>query len=224
VQTSTRLKFAYVGVAALDTALSGAASPHAHRARMLTKPLLMPLLAGSLATAPGSSSLRTPVLAAQAAGWVGDVSLLSEKRKPFLIGTAAFALGHAAYVSGFARHRARTRLSEETSTKALAGIWAATAPMVALSAARRDRRLGLPVAAYSTTLTSMVISANRLSPATSPTTRRLAAAGSLLFLASDSMLGLRKFVLPDPPEKLEAAVMATYTAGQFLLSEAAAHA
>jgi len=224
VLTSTRLKLAYAGVAALDTALSGAASPRAHRARVLTKPLLMPLLAGSLATAPGSSPLRTPVLAAQAGGWVGDVFLLSEKRKPFLIGTAGFALGHFAYVSAFSQRRASTRLPEERSTRALAGIWAATAPLMALSAARRDRALGLPVAAYSMTLTSMAISANRLSPSTSSTARRLATAGSLLFLSSDAMLGLRKFVLPDPPARLESAVMATYTAGQFLLSEAAAQA
>jgi uncharacterized membrane protein YhhN len=223
VLTSTRLKLAYAGVAALDTVLSGAASPRAHRARVLTKPLLMPLLAGSLATAPGSSSLRTPVLAAQAGGWVGDVFLLSERRKPFLVGTAGFAAGHAAYVSGFARHRASTAVTQERSTRALAGLWATTAPLVALAARRRER-VGLPVAAYSVTLTSMVISANRLSPTTNPTARRLASAGALLFLASDSMLGLRKFVLSDPPDRLESAVMATYTAGQFLLSEAAANA
>ena len=215
--TSTRLKLAYAGVAALDTALSGAASPRAHRARVLTKPLLMPLLAGSLATASGSSPLRTPVLAAQLGGWVGDVFLLSEKRKPFLIGTTGFALGHFAYVSAFSQRRASTRLPDERSTRALAGIWAATAPMMALSAARRDKKLGLPVAAYSMTLTSMAISANRLSPSTSSKARRLATAGSLLFLSSDSMLGLRKFVLPNPPDRLESAVMATYTAGQFLL-------
>ena len=191
---------------------------------MLTKPLLMPLLAGSLATTAGNSPLRTPVLAAQAGGWVGDVFLLSEKRKPFLIGTAGFALGHFAYVSAFSQRRASTGLPEARSTRTLAGIWAATAPVMALSAARRDRALGLPVAAYSMTLTSMAISANRLSPSTSSTARRLATAGSLLFLSSDSMLGLRKFVLADPPDRLESAVMATYTAGQFLLSEAAARA
>jgi uncharacterized membrane protein YhhN len=224
VLTSTRLKLAYAGVAVLDTVLSGAASPHAHRARFLTKPLLMPLLAGSLATAPGKSSLRTPVLAAQAFGWVGDVALLSEKRKPFLIGTAGFALGHAAYVAGFSRRRASTMPSDERSTRALAAIWAASAPLVALSAARRDRKLGLPVAAYSTTLTAMAISANRLSPSASPAARRFATAGSLLFLVSDSTLGMRKFVLSNPPSSMEPAVMATYTAGQFLLSEAAARA
>ena len=221
--TSTRLKLAYAGVAALDTALSGVASPRAHRARVLTKPLLMPLLAGSLATAPGNSPFRTPVLVAQAGGWVGDVFLLSEKRKPFLIGTAGFALGHFAYVCVQPAAGLDQAARGEVDPGARRDL-GATAPMIALSAARRDRALGLPVAAYSMTLTSMAISANRMSPSTSSTARRLATAGSLLFLSSDSMLGLRKFVLPNPPDRLESAVMATYTAGQFLLSEAAAQA
>lgn len=218
---SNRFKVAYAGLAALDTMLAGSRSQWAHRVRFAVKPMLMPTLAASLATAPGRSTLRTPVLAAQAAGWIGDVALLSERRKPFLIGTGGFALGHGAYVAGFAALRTRrTRLVDETPARALAGLWAATAPVMAISAFRRDRALALPVAAYSAALTSMVISATRLDP--SVPGRRSAAAGSLLFLASDSMLGLRKFVLADPPPALESAVMATYTSGQFLLAESAA--
>lgn len=223
MQTSTRLKLAYAGVAALDTALSSAASPWAHRARFLTKPLLMPLLGASLASSP-ATPLRTPVLAAQACGWVGDVALLSERRRPFLVGTGAFGVGHAAYVAGFTSAATSEPLLSSPRTRALLATWAIAAPVQALSAARRDRTLGLPVAAYSAALTSMAVSAQRLSPSVSPSARRLAAAGSLLFLASDSMLGLRKFVLADPPPALEGAVMATYTAGQLLLSEAAARA
>ena len=54
-----------------------------------------------------------------------------------------------------------------------------------------------------------------------PAARRLVAAGALTFLASDSILGLRKFVLPDPDPRLEGAVMATYTTAQLLISEGA---
>lgn len=223
MRTSTRLKLAYAGVAALDTTLSGSAAPWAHRARLLTKPLLMPLLGASLATGP-DTPLRTPVLAAQACGWVGDLALLSEARRPFLVGTGAFALGHGAYVAGFASTATSEPLLSSLRTRALLATWAAAAPLQALSAARRDRSLGLPVAAYSAALTSMAIAAGRLGPSVSPTSRRLAAAGSLIFLASDSMLGMRKFVLDSPPARLEGAVMATYTTGQLLLSEAAARA
>jgi len=223
VRTSLRSKIAYAGVAALDTWLSGSASSTAHRARFLTKPLLMPLLASSLAVSP-PTPLRTPVLAAQACGWVGDVALLSEKQRPFLVGTTAFGVGHAAYVAGFARSRSREPLLSSRVFRGLALTWLASAPGVAYAAYRRNPALGLPVAAYSTTVTATAIAGTHLGPAVSPAARRLAAAGALTFLASDSLLGLRKFVLSDPPPALEAAVMATYTTGQLLLAEAAARA
>ena len=43
-------------------------------------------------------------------------------------------------------------------------------------------------------------------------------------MLSDTLLGIRKFVLADPPPGLDTAVMATYTTAQFLLSEGAARA
>ena len=217
---SRRLKFGFLALSALDTVLAGSGSAEARRCRILTKPMLMPLLAGSLATAPGESTLRGPVLAAQSAGWVGDVALLSERKQALAIGSVAFAVGHAAYISGFRRRRTRlTRLVDEKPARALAGYWVATMPMVAW----RARRQGLApvVAAYSLSLTSMVVAATRLDGSVPVRTRRLAAAGALLFLASDSILGARKFLLEDAPDAMEAAVMATYAAGQFLLSEAA---
>ena len=107
MRVPTRLKATYVGVAALDTALSMSTRPVAHKARFLTKPLLMPLLSASLATAPGWSAARPAVLTAQVGGWVGDVGLLSEEKRPFVIGTAGFAAGHAAYLAAFVPRRRR---------------------------------------------------------------------------------------------------------------------
>ena len=48
--TSARLRAAYVALAATDAVLAGTAGVWAHRARYVTKPLLMPTLAGSLLT------------------------------------------------------------------------------------------------------------------------------------------------------------------------------
>jgi uncharacterized membrane protein YhhN len=217
---ATRLKAAYVGVAALDTALSASSRPMAHRARFLTKPLLMPILSASLATTPGSSPARAAVLAAQAGGWVGDVGLLSEEKKPFLIGTAGFAVGHAAYLAAFVpRRRPEPSLAQDPRARALAAVWATSAPLVSWQA----RRAGVApvVAAYSASLIAMVIAATRLDAAEKPAARRLIAAGALTFLASDSILGLRKFVLDDPDPRIEGAVMATYTGAQLLISEGA---
>jgi uncharacterized membrane protein YhhN len=226
LKTSTKLKLAYVGLAAVDTWLSGRPERPAHFARFVTKPLLMPTLAGSLATNPraADSPLRTSTLAAQAGGWGGDVALLGEGTRPFLAGTGSFAVGHAAYLSGFVRHRSPEPISTTFGARAVAGSWAATAPVMALLARRRYPQLGGLIFGYATVLAAVVARATHLDPALSPSSRRLTAAGAGLFMLSDTLLGIRKFVLKDPPPGLETAVMATYTAAQFLLSEGAARA
>lgn len=226
IQRSTRLKLGYVVAAATDTWLSGRAGPWAHRARYLTKPTLMPLLASSLALDPraADSPLRTTTLLAQVGGFGGDVALLSSGRKPFLVGAGSFGVGHVAYVAGFLRHRDRSTARADRAVQVVAGSWALTAPLMAGLAAREHRELGGPVLGYATLLAAMAAAAGHLDPDLPPAARRLTAAGAALFMISDTILGLRKFALTDPPPALERAVMATYTAGQFLLSEGAAHA
>jgi uncharacterized membrane protein YhhN len=224
--TSTKLKLAYVGLAVADSRLSGSPSPWAHRARFLTKPLLMPALAGSLATDPraADSPLRTSTLAAQVGGWGGDVALLGHGTRPFLVGAGSFGVGHLAYLSGFLRHRSPAPVSAGLQARAVVGSWALTAPVMALMARRQQRELGVPVLGYATMLAGVVVSATHLDPDLSTASRRLTAAGAGLFMLSDTLLGVRKFMLTDPPAALETAVMATYTAAQFLLSEGAARA
>lgn len=218
---------AYVALAAADTWLSGSAAPAARRARLVTKPLLMPALAGSLVTSDRAkgSPLRWPTLAAQGFGWGGDVALLGEGDRAFLAGTGSFALGHAAYIVGFHHNRSRdSRIVAEPVPRALAATWAVTAPVLAWGAARKDPRLGAAVAGYSAILTTMVATASQLDTGVPTGARRLAAVGAGLFMVSDTILGGRMFLLRNPPEKLERVVMATYTTAQLLLSEAAARA
>ena len=224
--TSTRLKLAYVGLAAVDTWLSGIAHKNAHRARFVTKPLLMPTLAASLLTNPKAddSPLRTSTVAAQVGGWGGDVALLGEGTKPFLLGAGSFGLGHVAYLTGFLRQHGHGDPRQAAGPKAVAGSWALTAPVMAVMASRRNRDLGGPIFGYATMLAAMAAAANYLDTDLSPASRRLTAAGAGLFMLSDTMLGMRKFVFTDPSPALETGVMATYTAAQFLLSEGAARA
>lgn len=224
--TSTRLKLAYIGLAAVDTWLSGIADRRAHHARFFTKPLLMPTLAASLLTNPKAedSPLRTSTVAAQLGGWGGDVALLGEGTKPFLVGVGSFGLGHVAYLTGFLRQHGHTDVREAAGPRVVATSWALTAPVMAVMARRRNRELGGPVFGYATMLAAMAAAGNFLDPDLPPSARRLTAAGAGLFMVSDSLLGFRKFALTNPPPQLETAVMATYTAAQFLLSEGAARA
>lgn len=223
LHTSTKLKLAYVGVAAVDTWLSGSPNPKAHRARVLTKPLLMPTLMASLITDPkaANSPLRTSTLAAQVGGWGGDLALMGDGSSSFLVGSGSFAVGHAAYISGFLANRSKV---PQPGPKAVAALWVTTSPGMIFGASRLDRKLGPAIAAYSAMLATTLASATQLDPALPRSARRATLAGAGLFMLSDSILGTRKFLLKNPPPRLESVVMATYTAAQFLLSEGAARA
>jgi uncharacterized membrane protein YhhN len=229
VHTSNRSKVwktAYVALATLDTVLAGSSGKHAHRLRFLTKPLLMPALsAATVATArERGSGPDASTLAAQAFSWGGDVALLGEGTRAFAAGTGSFGLAHVAYVVGFLSRADTSRpLLGRPATKVLLGVWLVSTPVLARGAARKAPVLGVAVAGYATLLTAMAANALRLDPAVPVSARRRTAAGALLFLASDTMLGVRTFVLTDPApavaSALEVGVMAGYTAAQLLLSE-----
>lgn len=227
MRRSTKLKLAYVALAAADTALAGSGRPWAHRVRHVTKPLLLPVLGTALATDPraAQSPLRTSTLAAQVGGWGGDVLLLGEGERAFGAGATSFGVGHLAYVSGFLRHRdRRTPLTASRAARVVGALWATSGPVVAASAARRDRTLGATLLGYSALLAGMAATATHLDPALPRDARLLTAAGGAMFLASDAVLGARTFLLPNPPDRLESVVMATYTGAQLLLAEGAARA
>lgn len=221
---STVLKFAYVGLAAVDTALSASSDPAHHHARRFTKPLLLPVLAASFAT--DSRARRSPLfrttLAGQAAGWVGDVALLGDEPRHFAVGASAFATGHGAYISGLLGQRGPDVSLARPA--AVGALWAVGAPRTVVAAYRRQPALAPVLAGYSATLSGTAAAATLLGPEIPVGARRATLAGAGLFLLSDSMLGLRKFVLADPPAWLEGAVMATYTGAQFLIAEGAARA
>jgi uncharacterized membrane protein YhhN len=221
--TSTKLKLAYAGLAIADTWLAGSSNPRAHQARVLTKPLLMPTLMASLITDPKAvdSPLRASTLVAQAGGWGGDLALMAHGTKPFAIGSGSFAVGHAAYITGFLRNRSATA---RPGPKAVGALWAVTAPGMVFGAYRQDKVLGPAIAGYSGMLAGTVAAATQLDPALPRSARRATLLGAGLFMLSDSVLGTRKFLLKNAPARVESVVMATYTAAQFLLSEGAARA
>lgn len=223
LRTSTKLKLAYAGLAIADAWLAGSAHSRAHRARLLTKPLLMPTLMASLVTAPRAvdSPLRASTLVAQAGGWGGDLALMRHGTKPFAVGSGSFAVGHAAYITGFLRNRAP---APRRGPKAVAALWATTAPGMVFGAYRQEKVLAPAIAGYSGMLAGTVAAATQLDPALPKSARRLTLLGAGLFLLSDSVLGTRKFLLTNAPDRVESVVMATYTAAQFLLSEGAARA
>lgn len=224
---STALTLAFVGLAATDAWLAGTEGRPAHRARTVTKPLLMPVLAASLATDPHArrSPLLPSTLVAQAAGWGGDVLLLGEGTESFAAGAGSFGIGHLAYIAGFRHVRdRRTRLRGSAIGTLALGLFASGGPGMAVGAAREERALGPAVLGYTALLSTMLAHAGHLDPAIPSGARRRLLAGAALFAASDTLLGTKQFWWKNAPARAESVVMLTYTAGQLLISKGAARA
>jgi len=203
------------GALAITDAWLAAGPPGRQRARLVTKPALMPLLAATLGTgSPGATGRDRGVVAAQAFSWGGDVALLKEGRGPLLAGLGSFLAAHLSYISAF-RRRSSVPLLGTPGRRRLLALCAVSNAGMALAAGRTDRTLALPVAAYGGALATMVASATAVD---ADRGRRRILAGASLFLLSDTLLGLRLFVVGDEPRALEGAVMATYTAAQWCIA------
>jgi uncharacterized membrane protein YhhN len=209
---------------AAKSARSGTGAKTARRLRFLTKPLLMPALATAFRgeTQGRDDLLRRGTLAAQALSWGGDLALLGGSERAFLGGVGSFFAAHVAYAAGFASVRRTPNELGAPGIKAALGMWAATAPVMAVAAGRKDPGLRVPVAAYSSILTTMFATSTMIGPDVPEPARRKILVGTSLFLLSDTLLGAQEFLLSKKRPALEAAVMATYAAGQGLIAAGAA--
>jgi uncharacterized membrane protein YhhN len=211
-RTRTLAQVGYAVLAGVDTVLA-AGPPRLRRARLVTKPLLMPTLAETVLGGRDDPAVRR-LLVAQALSWGGDVALLGSGRRAFLTGLGSFFGAHLAYVSAYRTRSTGPVLATGRSRLAM-GAGAGLAAGMALAARRRDPRLAGPVAAYGLVLTTMAVTS-----ATVPEGERgRVMAGTSLFLLSDTLIGVGKFVLDRRSPVLEAAVMATYTAGQWCIAD-----
>ena len=165
---------------------------------------------------------RRATYAALAGSWVGDIALMRPGARAFVPGAGAFALGQTGWLSALAP-RVSPGGWRTTSAKVLATGWALGAPGVAVKASMEHPPLGPVLAGYSGALTAVSAAALNLGPRQPAYARRTASAGALLFLLSDSLIGLSQFVLETTDPRWDAAVMATYTAAQGLLEEGVAH-
>lgn len=220
---------AYVGLAATDAVLAGHRRGIVRALRAATKPLLMPTLMLAFARATqldppasptrGHRNTRTATLAAQGMSWGGDVALLSRSEPAFLAGVGSFFGAHVAYTAIFVGHgRALSDPTGRRTTLATLGAAGSLVPVVTWAAGRSDPELRGPVGAYAAMLTAMVTTSTRLGDQVPSRARRTIRAGTALFVASDSLLATRKFLLPHPTPRSDAVVMATYTAGQGLIA------
>jgi uncharacterized membrane protein YhhN len=222
----------YAALAIADSVAAGkSSSSAARRLRYVLKPALMPALATAFLDATRSSRtradtrlLRSGTAAAQAFSWGGDVALLGTSERLFLTGVGSFFGAHVAYIAAFLSVRGEGRDYDTAGLKVAFGLWLTAAPLMSFAAGRKEPALRVPVAAYATILSGMFASSRMLDPALPRGARRTLQAGTALFLISDSVLAVQKFLLTEPRPFLESVVMTTYTAGQGLIATGVARA
>ncbi|MFO7781644.1 MAG: lysoplasmalogenase [Spirochaetia bacterium] len=179
----------------------------------ITKPLMMPLLAVAYLLASARPTYW--IVAGLLLGAIGDTALIEPDRgNRFLIGLAAFLLGHIAYVAALLAPVLRDGLPEP---------WMFLAAAVLAVAGRVVYRLlrpGLgsmkrPVLLYTTVILAMVLAALLRAPLVSGPAFWLPLSGALFFVASDTALAYRAFRRPFPYAGQVVAV--TYVLAQSLI-------
>jgi uncharacterized membrane protein YhhN len=175
----------------------GVVAAETHRRRWLwwAKPLTTALLFAVIGPGGGGGRFAALVSGGVALSLVGDTALLFESERSFLVGLIAFLGAHVLYAVGFF---GKARGSMGVFLYALVMLLATGALLRRLWRGAGGMRG--PVVVYGAAIATMAITAfatmggGGLSPAAS----RLAAAGALLFVISDSCLALSRFSRPIP--------------------------
>ena len=195
---STLILIAALACAALDWV---AVAQRHQLLEYVAKPATLGLLVLYAALGPHASWY---LIAALTLSLLGDVYLMLGDQL-FPVGLSAFLLAHCAYIGAF-------------PTSALArGIWFAIVAGASLPLALRilravpERPLRIAVGVYMAAIALMVASAIGSGALT-------AAIGALLFLTSDALIALNRFVTPFASAPL--AIIVTYHLGQLFLVSA----
>ncbi|MDR3419542.1 MAG: lysoplasmalogenase [Nevskia sp.] len=175
-----------------------------HRAFYLLKPLTTALiLAGTLAATPvADADYRWRVAAALLLSLAGDACLMFEGGRWFAAGLASFLLAHLLFVAAFLKGVAPAVPPAWTLLPVAYGLglcgWLLP----------RAGSLRIPVALYCLVLLGMALAAALRLRALGGRGPELALAGALCFVASDSLLALRKF--GGPYRGAQALILSSY--------------
>jgi uncharacterized membrane protein YhhN len=183
---------------------------HGRRREWVLKPLVLALL---IVTAwllgASDSSAGWWLLAALGLSLLGDIALLSDSEPRFVMGLGSFLVAHLAFVVAFA-HLGMPRADLGLVGLALVVVMAGSVGRQVVPAARAEGGPALAgaVAAYMTVIGAMVVTAWA-------TGHPLVALGATVFMVSDAVLALDRFVRARRLGSL--VVMVTYHLGQVLL-------
>ena len=179
------------------------------RTETWAKPLVLSsLLVVAVVLGATSSTAGVWLLVALVFGLLGDVALLSDSLPRFRAGVAAFLVGHLAYVAWFASLGLPMPVWSWAGLVVLAAALFATRGVVPATHRLEGPALSVPVAVYSVVIGAMLLCAWF-------TGVPLVALGASVFVVSDAVLSIDRFVRPIPHARL--ILMVTYHVGQALI-------
>lgn len=186
---------------------------------LVTKPALLLVLLGyyyfSVREQKGAPSFM--VMLALVFSWGGDVLLMKQGELFFILGLVSFLIAHVFYIFVFRQFR---NDDETSSLQGLQRIRFAfpvvlygTGLVVVLYPTLGD--LAIPVLIYAGVLTVMVLNALFRFGRTSSASFAFVFGGAILFMISDSLLAVNKFL--EPVTLSGFWIMLTYIAAQFFI-------
>ena len=167
--------------------------------KYITKPLLMPaLILFYLSGVARPVSVRDRLMvAAFAFSWMGDIALMfaGGREQFFLLGLIGFLITHVIYIVSF------TMVADRSVSPLLKHkIWVAI-PLAAYLAALLavvfpavDPPMKVPVAVYSAVIATMAVFALNRYKRVNDSSGALVLGGALLFMFSDSLIAINKFL------------------------------
>lgn len=181
---------------------------------LLTKYALMPLLWLYVITSAGFVRKVWLLSLALAFSWLGDIFLLYVAGNPmnFTAGLASFLVAHIFYIACFLQ-MTETRVTTLQLKMVIPFAVFCIALLAILYPSLGDMRL--PVIAYGMVITSMGIAALHRLGKTSRYSFGFVFTGALLFIASDSLIAVNKFL--SPFNSAPYLIMLTYIAAQYLI-------
>jgi len=183
------------------------------------KPLIMITLGVYYAASVDREYRSAALLAAILFSLAGDVLLLWAKNTEsyFVLGLASFLIAHIFYILTYRQHRGENSPNELQGVQrirmAFPVILAGTGLVVVLYPLLGGLRI--PVVLYAVVLVTMALQALFRFGRTTAASFWLVFAGALLFVLSDSLIAINKFMMPVSHAELW--IMSTYIAAQYFI-------
>lgn len=187
----------------------------------VSKPLLMISLLLYYLSSVNAEERSNVTIAALAFSWVGDVLLLFQSKEElyFIGGLLAFLVAHLFYIFAYRQFRTEDRSKELLGVQrfrfSFPIILAGTGLITVLYA--HLGTLKIPVIIYALVLMFMVLNALFRFGRTSLGSFSMVFFGATLFMISDSMIAVNKFLTPIAYSGLW--IMLTYVGAQYLIIE-----